>query len=68
MEFGECYDLCSMRCLGDGPIQSIDCSSIRYLHSEHDPLTHMVATLDSSLDLSLFDDAHCPFASFLVGN
>ena len=39
-----------------------------YLHIEHDPLTHMVATLDSSLDLSLFDDAHWPFSSFLVGD
>ena len=39
-----------------------------YLHIEHDPSTHMVATLDSSLDLSLFDDAHWPFASFLVSD
>ena len=57
-----------MRCLGDGPIQSIDYSSMGYLHTKHDPSTHMVATLDSLLDLSLFDDAHWPFASFLVGD
>ena len=51
-----------MRCLGDGPILSIDCSSMGYLYTEHDPSTHMVATLDSSLDLSLFDDTigHLP--------
>ena len=67
MEFGECYDLCSMRCLGNGPIHNIDCSSMGYLHTEHDPSTRMVATLNSSLDLSLFDDAHWSFASFLVG-
>ena len=57
-----------MRYLGDGPIHSIDCSSIGYLHTKHDPSTHMVATLDSSLDLSLFDDVNWPFASFLVGD
>ena len=68
MEFGECYDLCSMRCLSEGPIQSIDCSSMGYLLIEHNPSTHMVATLDSSIDLSLFDDAHWPFASFIVGD
>ena len=68
MEFGECYDLCFMRCLGDGLIQSIDCSSTGYLHTEHDPSTHMVATLESSLDLSLFDDAHWSFALFIVGD
>ena len=66
MEFRECYDLCSMRCLGDGPIQSIDSSSMGYLQTEYDPLTHLVATLDSSLDSSLFDDGHSSFASFLV--
>ena len=68
MKFEVCYDLCSMRCLGDGSIQSIDCSIMGYLHTEHDPSTHMVATLDSSLDLSLFNDGHWPFASFLVGD
>ena len=66
MEFGECYDLCSIRYLGNGPIQSIYCSSMGHLHIEHDPSTHMVATLDFSLDLSLFDGAHWPFSSFLV--
>ena len=51
-----------MRCLGDGPILSIDCSSMGYLYTEHDPSTLMVATLDSSLDFSLFDDTivHLP--------
>ena len=38
------------------------------LHTKHDPSVHIVAKLDSSLDLSLFDDAHWPFASFLVVN
>ena len=66
MEFGECYELCSMSCLGDGPIHRIYCSSMGYLHIERDPSTHMVATLDSSIDLSLVDDAHWPFTSFLV--
>ena len=57
-----------LRCLGDGPIKSIDCSSMGYLHTEHDPSTHVVATLGFSLYLSLFDDAHWPFVSFLVGD
>ena len=49
-----------------GSIQNYDCSGMRYLHIEHNPLMHMVVTLDSSLELSLFFAAHWPFASFLV--
>ena len=37
-----------------------------YLHIEHNPLMHMVATLDFALELSLFFDAHQPIAAFLV--
>ena len=37
-----------------------------YLHIEHNPLMHIVATLDFLLELSLFFDAHWPLASFLV--
>ena len=55
-----------MRCLGDGSIQKYDCSSMGYLHIEHNPLMHMVATLESSLELSLFFDAHWAIALFLV--
>ena len=58
VEIEECYDLCPMRCLSDGPIQNYDCSYMVYLHIEHNSSTHMVATLDSSLDLSLFDHVH----------
>ena len=36
------------------------------LHIEHHPSTHMIATLDSSLDFSLFDDVHWSFALILV--
>ena len=49
-----------------GFIQNYDCSRMGYLHIEHNPLMHMVATLDSSLKLSLFFDAHWPIVSFLV--
>ena len=66
MEIEEFYDLRLMRCSSDGPIQNYDCSNIGYLHIEHNPLTNMVATLDSSLDLSLLDDVHWPFALILV--
>ena len=55
-----------MRCLGGGSIQNYDCSSMGYLHIEHNPLMHMVATLDSALELSLFFDAHQPIDAFLV--
>ena len=51
-----------MRFLSDGLIQNYDCSNMGYLHIEHNPSTHMVATLD----LSLFDDVHWPFALILV--
>ena len=37
-----------------------------YLHIEHNPLMHKVATLDSPLKFSLFFEAHWPIASFLV--
>ena len=60
------YNLYSMRCLGGGSIQNYDCSSMGYLHIEHNPLMHMVATLDFSLELSLFFYAHRPIAAFLV--
>ena len=66
MEYAEWYSLYSMRCLGCGPIQNYDCSSIGYLHIEHNPLMHMVATLDFALELSLFFDVHQPIATFLV--
>ena len=62
MEIEECYSLYSMRCLGGGSIQNYDCSSMGYLHIEHNPLMHMVATIE----LSLFFDAHQPIAAFLV--
>ena len=62
MEVEECYDMCPMRCLSDGPIQNYDFSNMGYLHMEHHPSTHMVSTLDSVLDLSLFDDVHWPFS------
>ena len=55
-----------MRCLGDGSILNYDCSSMGYLHNEHNPLVHMVATLDLSLELLLFFDSYWPIASFLV--
>ena len=66
MENEECYSLYSMRCLGGGSIQNYDCSSMGYLHIEHNPLMHMVATLDFATELSLFFDAHKPIAAFLV--
>ena len=66
MEIEECYSLYSMRCLGGGSIQNYDCSSMGYLHIEHNPLKHMVATLDFAIELSLFFDAHLPIAAFLV--
>ena len=66
MEIEECYNLYSMRCLGGGSIQNYDCSSMGYLHIEHNPLMHMVVTLDSSLESSLFFDAHQLIAAFLV--
>ena len=66
MEIEECYDLCPMRCLSDGPIQNYDYSNMGYLHIEHNSLKHMVSTLDSSLDLSLFNGVHWPFALILV--
>ena len=65
MECAEWYSLYSMRCLGGGSIQNYDCSSMGYLHIEHNPLMHMV-TLDSALELSLFFDVHQPIAAFLV--
>ena len=55
-----------MRCQDDGSIRNFDCSSMSYFHIEHNPLMHMVAPLDSSLELSLFFDAHWLIASFLV--
>ena len=55
-----------MRCLGGGSIQNYDCSSMGYLHIEHNPLIHMVATFDFALELSLFFDAHQPISAFLV--
>ena len=66
MEGAEWYSLYSMRCTGDGSIRNFDCSNMRYFHIEHNPLMHMVATLDSSLELSLFFDAQWLIASFLV--
>ena len=66
MENEECYSLYSMRCLGGGYIQNYDCSSMGYLHIEHNPLMHMVATLDFATKLSLFFDAHQPISIFLV--
>ena len=66
MEIEEYYSLYSMRCLGGGSIQNYDCSSMGYLHIEHNPLMHMVATLDFALELSLFFDAHQPIAASLV--
>ena len=62
---GSC-SLYFMRCLGVGSIQNYDFSNMGFLHIEHNPLMHMVATLGSSLELPLFFVAHCPFASFLV--
>ena len=55
-----------MSCLGGGSIKNYDFSCIWYLHIEHNPLMHMVATLDSSFELSLFVDAHRPIVAFLV--
>ena len=55
-----------MRCLGGGSIQNYDCLCIGYLHVEHNPWMHIVATLDSSFELSLFFDAHRPIAALLV--
>ena len=66
MEFEEWCSLYSMWCLGVGSIQNYDCSSMEYLLIEHNPLMHMVATLDFALELSLFFDAHRPIAAFLV--
>ena len=66
MEIEECYSLYSMRCLGGGYIQNYDCSSMGYLHIEHNPLMHMVATIEFTLELSLFFDAHQSIAAFLV--
>ena len=37
-----------------------------YLHIEHNPLMHMVATLDFTIELSLFFDAHQSIVVFLV--
>ena len=62
MEIEECYSLYCMRCLGGGSIQNYDCSSMGYLHIEHNPLMHMAATIE----LTLFFDAHQPIAAFLV--
>ena len=61
MEIEECYDLCPMRCLSDGPIQNYDCSNMGYPLELH-PSMHMVDTLD----LSLFNDVYWPFALTLV--
>ena len=55
-----------MRCLDGGSIQNYDRSSMGYLHIEHNPLIHMVATLDFTLELSLFFDAHQSIVAFLV--
>ena len=68
MEYEEWCNLHSMKCLGDGSIPNFDLSSMGHLHIEHNPLMHMVVTLDSSLELLLFFDAHGPIASFLVVN
>ena len=65
VEFEEWCSLYSMRCLSGASIQNYDCSCMGYLRIEHNPLMHMVATLDSSLELSLFFDAHQPIAAFL---
>ena len=54
-----------MRCLGGSSIKNYGCSSMGYLHIEHNPLMHMVATLDFALELSLFD-AHQPIVASLV--
>ena len=40
--------------------------SMGYLHIEHNPLMHVVATLYYTLELSLFFDAHWPIAAFLL--
>ena len=37
-----------------------------FIYIEHSPLMHMVATLDSLLELSLFFNGHWPIASLLV--
>ena len=66
MECAEWYSLYSMRCLGGGSIQNYDFLIMGYLHIEHNPLMHMVATLDSSLELSLFFDAHRSIVAFIV--
>ena len=66
MEYEEWCSLYSMRCLSDGSIPNYDCSSMGYLHIEHNPLMNMIVTLDSSLELSLFFDVHWPIALFLV--
>ena len=66
MEIEECYSLYSMRCLGGGSIQNYDCSSMGYLHIEHNPLMHMVATIEYALELSLFFDTHQSITAFLV--
>ena len=55
-----------MRCLGGDAIQNYDCSSMGYLHIEHNPLMHMVATLHFALKLSLFFDAHQAIVTFSV--
>ena len=62
VDFEEWCSLYSMSCLGDGFIQNYDCSSMGYLHIEHNSLMCMVATLE----LSLFCDVHWSIASFLV--
>ena len=66
MEIEEYHSLYSMWCLGGGSIQNYDYSSMGYLHIEHNPLMHIVATLDFALELSLFFDAHQSIAAFLV--
>ena len=66
MEIEECYSLYSMRCLGGGSIKNYDCSSMGYLHIEHNPLIHMFAKLDFALEFSIFFDAHQTISAFLV--
>ena len=48
------------------PSKNYDCSSMGYLHIEHNSLMHMVAILDFAIELSLFFDAHQPIVAFLV--
>ena len=66
MEYEKWCSLYSTRCLGVGSVQNYDCSSMGYLHIEHNPLMYMVSTLDFLLELSIFFDDHWTIALFLV--